>query len=304
MPGRSYQSSNGYRYGFNGKENDKETVGTGDGTQDYGMRIYNPALGKFLSVDPLTREYPELTPYQFASNTPIQAVDLDGLEAVKVDIAARATFLIVSVAISVNVVAAPDGVAFFITPEAGLGAGLSVGAGVAVSYYPNVTEASQVGGWGVSAGFSIMGNGVDVAASIQQNDNGTPVDTKLGGAVAVPRLGAGAGAEGHLTGSYSVQIGKTLTWKEINSKLAEIAKGLGLETNELQKAVEKAKEEQLKLSKQQTTQPIDTKKSQPPVKKEEKANTTVTPKQNKTNSGEKKKSDAPKDKGTAKKILG
>jgi hypothetical protein len=32
-------------------------------------------------VDPLTKGYPELTPYQFASNTPIQAIDLDGLEA-------------------------------------------------------------------------------------------------------------------------------------------------------------------------------------------------------------------------------
>jgi len=34
-----------------------------------------------LSVDPLTGSYPMLTPYQFASNTPIQAIDLDGLEA-------------------------------------------------------------------------------------------------------------------------------------------------------------------------------------------------------------------------------
>ena len=39
---------------------------------------------EFLSVDPLTRSYPMLTPYQFASNTPIQAIDLDGLEALKV----------------------------------------------------------------------------------------------------------------------------------------------------------------------------------------------------------------------------
>lgn len=36
---------------------------------------------RFLSVDPIGRQYPELTPYQFASNTPIMAVDLDGLEA-------------------------------------------------------------------------------------------------------------------------------------------------------------------------------------------------------------------------------
>ncbi len=48
--------------------------------QDYGMRIYDTRLGRFLSVDPLMKEYPELTPYQFASNTPIQGIDLDGEE--------------------------------------------------------------------------------------------------------------------------------------------------------------------------------------------------------------------------------
>ena len=36
---------------------------------------------RFLSVDSLTGIYPELTPYQFASNTPINSIDLDGLEA-------------------------------------------------------------------------------------------------------------------------------------------------------------------------------------------------------------------------------
>jgi RHS repeat-associated protein len=81
MPGRKYSQPNaGYRYGFNGKEQDNETVGTS--TYDYGFRIYNPSLGRFLSVDPLTNKYPMLTPYQFASNTPIQAIDLDGLEAI------------------------------------------------------------------------------------------------------------------------------------------------------------------------------------------------------------------------------
>ncbi len=67
-----------YRYNFNGKESDSETS-----TYDYGFRIYNSRLGRFLSVDPLTKSYPELTPYQYASNTPIQAIDLDGLEASK-----------------------------------------------------------------------------------------------------------------------------------------------------------------------------------------------------------------------------
>lgn len=78
MPGRSFSSSF-YRYGFNGKENDNEVKGEGN-QQDYGMRIYDPRIGKFLSVDPITKQYPELTPYQFASNRPIDGIDQDGLE--------------------------------------------------------------------------------------------------------------------------------------------------------------------------------------------------------------------------------
>ncbi len=76
----SQKFTNPYRYGFNGKENDKEVTGTGQGTQDYGMRIYNPSLGRFLSVDPISKEYPWYSPYHFAGNRPIQAIDLDGLE--------------------------------------------------------------------------------------------------------------------------------------------------------------------------------------------------------------------------------
>jgi RHS repeat-associated protein len=80
MPGRKYSAgSSSYRYGFNGKENDNEVKGEGN-QQDYGMRIYDPRLGRFLSVDPLIDEYPELTPYQFASNRPIDGIDLDGEE--------------------------------------------------------------------------------------------------------------------------------------------------------------------------------------------------------------------------------
>lgn len=81
MPGRKYQAGSGsYRYGFNGKENDNDVKGTSN-QQDYGMRIYDPRLGKFLSVDPLEGEYPELTPYQFASNNPVTFIDRDGEEA-------------------------------------------------------------------------------------------------------------------------------------------------------------------------------------------------------------------------------
>jgi RHS repeat-associated protein len=77
MPGRQFGTLG--RYGFNGKEQDKEVKGSG-AQYDYGFRIYDPRLGRFLSVDPLTKEYPWYTPYQFAGNKPIWATDVDGLE--------------------------------------------------------------------------------------------------------------------------------------------------------------------------------------------------------------------------------
>jgi RHS repeat-associated protein len=68
-----------FRYGFNNKEKDNDINGTGV-NYDYGARIYDSRIGKFLSVDPISGKYPWYTPYQFAGNTPIQAIDLDGLE--------------------------------------------------------------------------------------------------------------------------------------------------------------------------------------------------------------------------------
>ena len=65
--------------GFNGKEMDNEVSGSGN-QYDYGFRIYNPRIGKFLSVDPLFKSFPWYTPYQFAGNKPIWCFDLDGKE--------------------------------------------------------------------------------------------------------------------------------------------------------------------------------------------------------------------------------
>ena len=78
MPGR--KTAEGYRFGFNGTEQDPMKFPETEISIDYGFRIYNPRIGKFLSVDPLTKSYPWYTPYQFAGNMPIIAIDLDGLE--------------------------------------------------------------------------------------------------------------------------------------------------------------------------------------------------------------------------------
>jgi RHS repeat-associated protein len=75
---RKYNSGR-YRYGFNGKENDFEITAEGN-QQDYGLRIYDPRLGRFLSVDPLFKEYAWNSTYAFAENDVLRNVDLDGAE--------------------------------------------------------------------------------------------------------------------------------------------------------------------------------------------------------------------------------
>ena len=79
MPERNYQA-NIYNYGYNGKPKDDEFHNVTGTFYDYGFRVYDSRLCRFLSVDPLTKDYPSLTSYQFASNRPIDGVDLDGLE--------------------------------------------------------------------------------------------------------------------------------------------------------------------------------------------------------------------------------
>ncbi|HTA82923.1 MAG TPA: RHS repeat-associated core domain-containing protein [Bacteroidia bacterium] len=78
-PGRNFNSAL-YRYGFNGKEKDNETYGNAN-EYDYGKRLYDPRLGRFMSIDPLIKKYPMITPYLFASNSPIASIDLMGLES-------------------------------------------------------------------------------------------------------------------------------------------------------------------------------------------------------------------------------
>ena len=44
------------------------------------MRVYDPRIGKFLSVDPLAKNFAFYSPYHYAGNNPIRNKDLDGGE--------------------------------------------------------------------------------------------------------------------------------------------------------------------------------------------------------------------------------
>jgi RHS repeat-associated protein len=66
-----------YRFAFNGKERDNETYGEGN-AYDFGARIYDSRIGRWLAVDPFTRKQPYASPYKSMSNNPILFIDPDG----------------------------------------------------------------------------------------------------------------------------------------------------------------------------------------------------------------------------------
>ncbi|KXK36051.1 MAG: hypothetical protein UZ06_CHB003000107 [Chlorobi bacterium OLB6] len=63
----------GQRTGYIGREEDNET-----GLGNYGVRLYEPEYGRFMSVDVLWGEYEGWQPYQYALNAPLSFRDEGG----------------------------------------------------------------------------------------------------------------------------------------------------------------------------------------------------------------------------------
>ncbi|NEN24076.1 hypothetical protein G3O08_11250 [Cryomorpha ignava] len=78
MPGRSYNADS-YRYGFQNQEMDNEIKGVGNSV-NYKYRMHDPRIGRFMSIDPLFKDYPHNSPYAFSENRVIDGVELEGLE--------------------------------------------------------------------------------------------------------------------------------------------------------------------------------------------------------------------------------
>jgi len=78
MPGRSYNSGE-YRYGFNGMEKDDEVKGTGN-SYDFGARIYDSRIGRWLSTDPKENRYPDISSFVYSLDNPILYIDPNGKE--------------------------------------------------------------------------------------------------------------------------------------------------------------------------------------------------------------------------------
>ncbi len=74
-----------YRFGFNGKEKDDEWNGQTGSTYDFGARLYDARIGRWMTCDPLDIAYPYLSPYNFGAGNPIYYVDKEGKHLVPTD---------------------------------------------------------------------------------------------------------------------------------------------------------------------------------------------------------------------------
>jgi RHS repeat-associated protein len=66
-----------YKYKFQGQERQDEL---GLNWDSFKYRNYDPAIGRFMSIDPLTEEYTDWSPYVFSGNRVIDAREIEGLE--------------------------------------------------------------------------------------------------------------------------------------------------------------------------------------------------------------------------------
>jgi RHS repeat-associated protein len=67
------------KYLYNNKElQDDELAGNSLGWYDYGARFYDPELGRWHSLDPLTEKYNFASPYNYVLNNPLIFIDPDG----------------------------------------------------------------------------------------------------------------------------------------------------------------------------------------------------------------------------------
>jgi len=66
-----------HRFGFNGMEKDDDVKGAGN-SLDFGARVYDSRLGRWLSLDPHFAKYPSMSTFCGMNNSPILVIDPTG----------------------------------------------------------------------------------------------------------------------------------------------------------------------------------------------------------------------------------
>jgi len=224
-------------YLYNGKELNTDL---GLNWSDYGFRFYDPVIARFTGVDPISDQFPHVTIYNYAENSPIAHIDLWGLQAVFFQVTGR-------IGVSGSVIPGPTvsgalGVAadlkgnvmVYHAESGGLGFGAYAGGGVEGGVNFGVDNVDGLLGWGVNAGavagvsplggpqFGAEGNisiSSDEGESLGSGDNGGGFTASAGG---------GIGFLGYVDLSYTSEIARftiydiEMAGQELINQLSEL----------------------------------------------------------------------------------
>jgi len=159
MVGRKFNTP-AYRFGFNGKEKDEEFTNSAS-HYDFGARIYDSRLGRFLSIDPKYRLYTFMSSYCYAANNPIIFIDDNGegpivqlLRILMTPIMAVSSWTDLCIMVNQTASASAGLGVFF-------GAGAAISRGVAIDPKGNIGMILSAGAFGdLFSALGGVGNGV------------------------------------------------------------------------------------------------------------------------------------------------